>query len=93
MRRNTNEMKLKVLEVLNTPRILTHIMYKANVNCSVLKPMLKELEVLGLVRRVDPAECRSPKKGRVAYKRTELGYRVLKEYTAVVEKLTLLKPS
>jgi predicted transcriptional regulator len=49
MRRSAFEQSLDVLEVVRTPKILTHIMYKTNVNCSVLKPLLEDLMQKGLI--------------------------------------------
>ncbi len=53
MRRSTFEQSLAVLEIVQTPRILTHIMYKTNVNCSVLKPLIEDLMKKGLITTVD----------------------------------------
>jgi predicted transcriptional regulator len=52
-KRSTFEQSLAILEVVRTPKILTHIMYKTNVNCSVLKPLLEDLVQKGLVTKVD----------------------------------------
>ena len=52
MRRSAFEMSLAVLEVVRMPKILTHIMYKTNVNCNVLKLILEDLEKKGLVTTV-----------------------------------------
>jgi predicted transcriptional regulator len=51
MRRNEVEIKLDILEVLlrNKSLKLTHIMYKTNVNCSVLKAILKDFTTKGLI--------------------------------------------
>jgi predicted transcriptional regulator len=52
-KRSTFEQSLAILEVVRTPKILTHIMYKTNVNCSVLKPLLEDLMQKGLVTKVE----------------------------------------
>jgi predicted transcriptional regulator len=52
-KRSTFEQSLAILEVVRTPKILTHIMYKTNVNCSVLKPLLEDLMQKGLVTTVE----------------------------------------
>jgi predicted transcriptional regulator len=52
VRRSAFELSLAVLEVVRTPKILTHIMYKTNVNCNVLKLILEDLEKKGLVTTV-----------------------------------------
>ena len=53
MRRSSFECSLDILETVRTPKILTHIMYKTNVNCSVLKPLLEDLMKKGLITTVD----------------------------------------
>ncbi len=52
VKRSTFEQSLAILEVVRTPKILTHIMYKTNVNCNVLKLILEDLEKKGLVTTV-----------------------------------------
>ncbi len=52
-KRSTFEQSLAILEVVRTPKILTHIMYKTNVNCNVLKPLLEDLIQKGLVTTVE----------------------------------------
>ena len=51
MRRSKLEMYVDILEVLplRGPLKLTHVMYKANVNCSILKEYLQFLIEQGLV--------------------------------------------
>ena len=44
---------MAILEVVRTPKILTHIMYKTNVNCNVLKPILEDLKKKGLITTVE----------------------------------------
>jgi predicted transcriptional regulator len=53
VKRSTFEQSLAILEVVRTPKILTHIMYKTNVNCNVLKLILEDLEKKGLVTTVE----------------------------------------
>jgi predicted transcriptional regulator len=52
-KRSTFEQSLAILEVVRTPKILTHIMYKTNVNCNVLKQILEDLMKKGLVTTVE----------------------------------------
>ncbi len=52
-KRSTFEQSLAILEVVRTPKILTHIMYKTNVNCNVLKLILEDLEKKGLIKTVE----------------------------------------
>ena len=52
-KRSTFEQSLAILDVVRTPKILTHIMYKTNVNCSVLKPLLEDLMKKGLITTVE----------------------------------------
>ena len=53
IRRSSFECSLAILETVRTPKILTHIMYKTNVNCSVLKPLLEDLMKKGLITTVE----------------------------------------
>jgi predicted transcriptional regulator len=52
-KRSTFEQSLAILDVVRTPKILTHIMYKTNVNCNVLKLILEDLMKKGLVTTID----------------------------------------
>jgi predicted transcriptional regulator len=64
MRRSKLEMYIDILKVLaqRGPLKLTHIMYKANVNCSVLKEyldfLIRELKVMLPV--IDDGQARLP---------------------------------
>ena len=74
MRRSKLEMYVDILKVLaqRGPLKLTHIMYKANVNCNVLKEYLGFLIKQGLI------EERVVRKGKVVYANTARGTSVLK---------------
>ena len=74
MRRSKIEMYIDILKVLarRGPLKLTHIMYKANVNCSVLKQYLDFLTKQNLV------EEKSIGKRRVVYAITNEGLTVMK---------------
>jgi len=76
VRRSKLEMYVDILKVLahRDPLRLTHVMYKANVNCSILKEYLEFLIKQGLV------EERKLGKRRVAYAITERGVTVLKHF-------------
>jgi len=76
MRRSKLEMYIDILKVLarHGPLKLTHIMYKANVNCSVLKQYLDFLIKQNLV------EERTLAKKRIVYAITERGITVLKYF-------------
>jgi predicted transcriptional regulator len=76
MRRSKLEMYIDILKVLSQrgPLKLTHIMYKANVNCSVLKKYLDFLIQQNLV------EERTAGKKRVVYAITQKGITVLKYF-------------
>ena len=76
MRRSKLEMYIDILKVLahKGPLKLTHIMYKANVNCSVLKEYLDFLIEQGLV------EEKTVGKKRIVYAVSEKGLRVLKYF-------------
>jgi predicted transcriptional regulator len=70
------EMHLDILRTLaqKGPLKLTHIMYKANVNCCVLKEYLDFLTQQNLV------EEKTLRKERIVYKITEKGLTVLKYF-------------
>jgi predicted transcriptional regulator len=76
MRRSKLEMYIDILRVLaqKGPLKLTHIMYKANVNCSVLKEYLDFLIDQELV------EEKTVGKKRIVYAVTEKGFKVLKYF-------------
>ncbi|NIR14557.1 MAG: hypothetical protein GWN86_11700 [Desulfobacterales bacterium] len=79
MRRSKLEMHIDVLKVLaqKGPLKLTHIMYKANVNCSVLKEFLDFLIDQNLVEERDLGEKRT------VYAIKDRGLRVLKYFREV----------
>ena len=83
MRRSKLETYVDILKVLarNGPLKLTHIMYKANVNCSVLKQYLDFLMQQNLVEEQILQMKRH--KTRVIYAITERGKTVLKYFREV----------
>lgn len=76
MRRSKLEMHVGILKALarHGPLKLTHIMYEANVNCSILKQYLDFLVQHNLV------EGQTLHKTRVVYTITERGITVLKYF-------------
>ena len=76
MRRSKLEMYIDILKVLahKGPLKLTHIMYKANVNCSVLK------EYLDFLIEQELVEEKTVGKKRIVYGVTEKGFMVLKYF-------------
>jgi predicted transcriptional regulator len=80
MRRSKLEMHIDILKVLahHGPLKLTHVMYKANVNCSVLKQYLDFLIQRGLIEEQTLYKKRN--KTRVVYGITERGTTVLKYF-------------
>jgi predicted transcriptional regulator len=76
VRRSKLEIYLDILSVLaqRGPLKLTHIMYKANVNCSVL------VEYLGFLMQKELVEERSVGKNRIVYAITQRGVTVLKYF-------------
>ena len=76
MRRSKLEMYIDILKVLSQrgPLKLTHIMYKANVNCSVLKEYLDFLIQQELVVE------KTVGKKRIVYAVTDNGIKVLKYF-------------
>ncbi|MEM2046022.1 MAG: winged helix-turn-helix domain-containing protein [Candidatus Bathyarchaeia archaeon] len=87
MRRSKLEMYIDILKVLaqRGPTKLTHIMYKANVNCSVLKEYLDFLIKQGLV------EEKAVGKKRVVYAITQRGVTVLKYFRELKQVLPIIE--
>jgi predicted transcriptional regulator len=87
MRRSKLEMYVDIVQVLahRGPLKLTHIMYKANVNCSVLKEYLDFLIKQGLV------EERVVGKRRVVYAATQRGITVLKYFRELRQVLPIVE--
>jgi len=87
LRRSKLEMYVDILKVLarNGPLKLTHIMYKANVNCSVLKEYLDFLIANNLV------EEKTVGKKRIVYAITERGITVLKYFRELKAVLPIIE--
>jgi len=81
------EIHLDILKTLaqKGPLKLTHIMYKANVNCSVLKEYLDFLTQQKLV------EEKALRKERIVYEITEKGLTVLKYFRELQIMLPVLE--
>jgi len=80
-------MYVDILAVLahRGPLKLTHVMYKANVNCSVLKDYLDFLMKQGLVEEI------TIEKRRVVYAVTQKGITVLKYFRELKEVLPIVE--
>ena len=87
MRRSKLEMYVDILKVLaqRGPLKLTHVMYKANVNCSVLKEYMAFLIKQGLV------EEKPVGKHRLVYSVTQRGIMVLKYFKELKQVLPLIE--
>lgn len=87
MRRSKLEMYVDILTVLaqRGPLKLTHIMYKANVNCSVLKENLDFLLKQSLV------EQRTVRKQKVVFAVTQKGITVLKYFKELKQALPIVE--
>ena len=87
MRRSKLEMYIDILKVLaqRGPLKLTHVMYKANVNCKVLKEYLEFLIKQGLI------EERTVGKSRIVYADTQQGITVLKYFKELNKALPILE--
>jgi len=83
------EMYIDIVRVMaqNGPMKLTHIMYKANVNCSVLKETLDFLIQQNLIEEQITVKKRNQTKVRYAV--TEKGRTVLKYFNEVNKALHL----
>ena len=90
MRRSKLEMHIDVLKVLarHGPLKLTHVMYKANVNCSVLRQYLDFLIQHNLVEEQTLHKKRH--KIRVVYAITERGLTVLKYFRELNSALRII---
>ena len=87
MRRSKLKMYVDIIKVLaqRGPLKLTHIMYKANVNCSILKEYLDFLVKQGLV------DERIVGKQRVVYAVTQRGVTVLKYFRELRQALPIME--
>ncbi len=87
MRRARLEMQIDILKVLarHGPLKLSHIMYKANINCHILKQCLDFLIQQNLV------EKQTLSKKRVVYAITERGRTILKYNWEVNSALLLIE--
>ncbi len=85
MRRSKLETCIDILKVLahKGPLKLTHVMYKANINCKVLKEYLNFLMAQGLV------EERFARKENLVYAVTQRGITVLKYFHDLKQVLPL----
>jgi predicted transcriptional regulator len=83
MRRSKMERYIDILKVLvqNGPLKLTHVMYKANVNCSVLKQNLDFLIQQNLIEEQIRRKKRN--KIKVRYAITERGKTVIRYFNEV----------
>ena len=84
MRRSKMEIYLDILKVLaqNGPLKLTHMMYKANVNCCVLKDYVDFLIKQELIKE------KTLKKEKISYTITEKGLDILRK----IRELELILP-
>jgi len=85
LRRSKLEMYVDILSVLahRGPLKLTHIMYKANVNCSVLS------EYLNFLIEKELVEERKAQKNRTIYAITQRGVTVLKYFGELKQALLI----
>jgi predicted transcriptional regulator len=87
------EMYIDILKVLaqNGPMKLTHVMYKANVNCSVLKENLEFLIQQNLIEEQVTIKRRNKKK--ITYVITEKGRTVIRYFNEVNRALQITEES
>ncbi len=83
------EMYIDILKVMaqNGPMKLTHIMYKANVNCNVLKENLSFLVQQNLIE--EQIKIKRRNKTKVRYTITERGRTVIKYFNEVNKALQI----
>ena len=91
VRRAKLEMHVDILKVLARygPLKLTHIMYKANINCTFLRPYLDYLIQQNLVEEQTLHKRRNKK--RVVYAITERGRTVLKYFLELQRALPIFE--
>ncbi len=91
MRRSKLEMHVDILRALarHGPLKLTHIMYKANVNCGTLKQYLDFLIHHNLVKEQTLHKKRH--KTRIVYAITERGLTVLKYFRELEKVLQIIE--
>ena len=84
-------MYIDILKVMakNGPLKLTHVMYKANVNCSVLKQNLEFLIQQNLIEEQITVKKRN--KTKISYAITERGRTVIKYFNEVNRALHITK--
>ncbi len=87
------EMYIDILKVMakNGPLKLTHVMYKANVNCSVLKQNLEFLIKQNLIEEQITIKKRN--KTKISYAITERGRTVIKYFNEVNRALHITNES
>jgi predicted transcriptional regulator len=87
MRRSKLEMYIAILNVLAAkgPMKITHVMYKANLNCNVLRANLDFLIKQKLI------EERTIKKEHIVFEITQRGINVLKYFKELVKVLPFLE--
>ncbi len=87
------EMYIDILKVMakNGPLKLTHVMYKANVNCSVLKQNLEFLIKQNLIEEQITIKKRN--KTKISYAITERGRTVINYFNGVNRALHITKES
>jgi predicted transcriptional regulator len=83
------EMYVDILKVLakNGPLKLTHVMYKANVNCSVLKLNLDFLIKQNLIE--EQIKIKKKNKTKIRYAITERGRTIIKHFNQVDRALNI----
>jgi predicted transcriptional regulator len=86
MKRSQIEIYLDIIGILSNtgPLNLTHIMYKANLNCNKLKTYLSFLTKQGLVEK-KTIGC-----GKTIYDITPLGLTILKQFKELKEVLPIV---
>ena len=91
MKRSNLEMEIDILRALSRTKSLrvTHIMYRANVNCTVLKDKLAALEEKGLVKvqRLHREHLAAPGREYAFYQITVEGLSVVHSYALLKAKL------
>ena len=87
-RRSKLEIYIDILKVLsqNGPLKLTHVMYKANVNCTVLRKFLDSLLKQSLI---EEQVFQKKKRQKIVYAITERGRAALKHFRVITSTLQI----
>jgi predicted transcriptional regulator len=91
--RSKLEQNVAILKVLayEGPMRYTHIMYKTNINCAVLKEYLKSMAERNLIEKRDVTERHNPSNKHEVFAITQHGVTALKRFNDLNQALQLIE--